>query len=280
MNKAKKKSNAAVIVINILIYLTAFLFLAPFLISILLSVKSPQETAVNLLALPTKIHLENFVEAAAKSHFWRSLSNSLIVTGISVVIIVLASAMAGYAVGRHYKSKLMRGYEMMFMAALMLPFQSIMIPVYKMLKGFHLLNTLTGDILIISGTSLAFSIMMYIGFVKTLPMELEEAAKIEGCGDFMIFWKIVFPLLKPVTFTVATLNTLWTWNEFNVSLIVLQKDAVKTIPMQQYVFFGQFSNNYNLAFAAAVISMIPVIIFFIFSQKYIIVGLTDGAVKG
>lgn len=102
----------------------------------------------------------------------------------------------------------------------------------------------------------------------------------EGYGKFRIFVRIIFPLLKPATVTVATLMTLWTWNEFNVSLIVLQDDAVKTIPMQQYVFFGQYSSNYNEAFAAALITMIPIILFFLFAQKHIEAGLIDGAVKG
>lgn len=125
-----------------------------------------------------------------------------------------------------------------------------------------------------------FAIMMYIGFVRTIPIELEEAAMLEGCGRFQTFTKVIFPILKPTTVTIAVLDALWAWNDFNASLIILQKNEVKTIPMQQYVFFGEHSADYNMAFAAAVISMIPVVVFFVIMQKHIEEGMTAGAVKG
>jgi raffinose/stachyose/melibiose transport system permease protein len=278
--KKSKKPLIFVIIINIIIYGIAFIFMAPFIISLILAVKTPQETGASLLGLPKIIHWSNFVEAAQKSELVRSFLNSILVTGSSVLIIVLFSAMAGYAIGRNYHRKEMRVYEIILLASLMLPFQTIMIPIYKMFRTLNLLNTQIGAIIIISGTSLAFATMTYIGFVKTLPIELEEAARIEGYNDFSIFWNIILPLLKPATFTIATLQTLWVWNEFNISLLILQKNAVKTIPIQQYVFFGQYFSNYNLAFAAATLSMVPVLLFFIFGQKYIIAGLTEGAVKG
>jgi raffinose/stachyose/melibiose transport system permease protein len=268
------------VIINTAVYLVAVCFLAPFLISLLISLKSPQETAANLLALPRFLHFENYFEALQRAKIVRSFRNSFIVTLSAVVVLTIASAMAGYGIGRYYHRRSMRIYELILLASMMLPFQTIMIPVYKMYKTLNLMNTLTGVVIMICGGSLAFYTMLYIGFIKSLPRELEEAAYIDGYGKIAIFFKVVFPLLKPVTFTAAALSTLWTWNEFNVSLIVLQRDTVKTIPMQQYVFFSQYNSNYNLAFAAAIISMIPIVIFFVFAQKYIIRGLTEGAVKG
>lgn len=276
----KKRLTLGTLTVNILVYLLAAVFLAPFLISVLLSVKSPQETTGNVLGLPKTIHFENFAQAAEQAKIAQSFLNSIIITVGTVVLIVLCAAMAGYSIGRYYHKKTMKAYEMILMASMMLPFQTVMIPIYKMFKSLNMLNTHIGVILIVAAINLPFAVMLYTGFVKTLPIELEEAAKMEGCSNSRIFWRIIFPLLKPITFTIATLMTLWTWNEFNVSLLVLQKDAVKTIPIQQYVFFGQYSSNYNLAFAAAVLAMIPVIIFFLFAQKYIIKGLVDGAVKG
>ncbi|MSC85949.1 carbohydrate ABC transporter permease [Eubacterium sp. am_0171] len=113
-----------------------------------------------------------------------------------------------------------------------------------------------------------------------MPIELEEAVLLEGCGRFKLLGKIVVPLLKPILATVAILDALWTWNEFNISLLILQKNVVKTIPLQQYVFFGEHASNYNMAFAAAVISMLPIVIFFILAQKKIVAGMTAGAIKG
>lgn len=276
----RMKWTPALILLHIVVYAFAALFVAPFLMSLLLSLKSQPETAQSLLGLPTRLHFENFALAMEKAKILQSFRNSLIVTACSVALTTISSAMAGYAIGRGYGKKPLRAYELLLLASMMVPFQTLMIPLYKMYKAANLMNSLLGVILSISGLSLAFSIMMYIGFVKTIPLELEEAAWLEGYGRFRIFLKIVFPLLMPITFTVATLNTLWNWNEFGISFIVLQKDAVKTIPMQQYVFFSQYTANFNLAFAAAVITMVPVVLFFILAQKYIVAGLTEGAVKG
>lgn len=120
---------------------------------------------------------------------------------------------------------------------------------------------------------------MYVGFVKSIPRELEEAAMIDGCGAFKIFFRIVFPLLKPITVTVATLHVLWLWNDFNISMILLQKEEVRTLTVKQYYFFGEHTSNYGVAFAASILCMIPILLFFIATQKYMIEGISAGAVK-
>ena len=155
-----------------------------------------------------------------------------------------------------------------------------MIPVYKMYRSLGLLNSRTGAIIMISGMAIAYCTIMIIGFVRRIPIELEEAAMIEGAGRFRICFTIIFPLLKPILATVATLQFLAVWNEFNVSILLLQSEEIKTIPMQQYVFFGAYGADYNTAFAAAVITMIPVVIIFLVLQKYVVAGMTAGAVKG
>ena len=260
--------------------LMAVIFAFPFLISVLLAFKSKQETAKSVLALPEKLHFENFSEAIVKANILRSMGNSIIITACSVVLVLIVASMAGYAIGRQYHKRGFRIYESILTASMMIPFQTLMIPLYKMFRSMGLLNTLLGDILLIAGINMPFAIMMYIGFVRTLPIELEEAAMLEGCTQFGIFRMIIFPLLKPTTVTIAVLDALWAWNDFNASLLVLQKNEVKTVPMQQYVFFGEHSADYNMAFAAAVISMIPIVLFFIFMQKHIEEGMTAGAVKG
>lgn len=258
----------------------ALVYVFPFLVSILLAFKDKKETAQNVLALPQRLHWENFVNAVEKANILHSMKNSVIVTVASVILVLIVASMAGYAIGRQYHKKGYRLYEMVLTAAMMIPFQTLMIPLYKMFRGMGLLNTLPGVILLIAGTNMPFAVMMFIGFVRTIPIELDEAAMLEGCGKFKTFYKIIVPILKPITVTVAVLDALWAWNEFNVSLLVLQKNEVKTIPMQQYVFFGEHSADYNMAFAAAVISMIPIVLFFIIMQKHIVEGMTAGAVKG
>lgn len=273
-------NKTATILGRIFLGIVAVIFIIPFIVSVLLSFKSKQETAKNVLALPKVFHIENYTEAMEKANILHSMGNSIIVTAVSVILVIIVASMAGYAIGRQYHKKAYKLYESILTAAMMIPFQTLMIPIYRMYRDMGLLNTLPGVIILIAGTNMPFAIMMYIGFVRTLPIELEEAAMLEGCGKWRIFFSVIFPLLKPTTVTIAVLDALWAWNDFNASLIVLQKDAVKTVPMQQYVFFGEHSADYNMAFAAAVIGMIPVMIFFIFMQKHIQEGMTAGAVKG
>lgn len=254
-------------------------FLFPFLICILMSVKSKQDTG-GFLSLPSEIHWENFSNAMEKAKILVSMKNSIIITVCCVVIIVLVAATAAYAIGRQYKKRFYRFYETLLVASMMLPFQVIMIPVYRMYKNLNLLNTRSGAIIMIAGLGIAYSTIMMIGFVRRIPVELEEAAELEGAGRFRIFFTIILPLLKPILATVATLQFLSVWNEFNVSILLLQNEAIKTIPMQQYVFFGAYGADYNTAFAAAVITMIPVIIVFLVLQKQVVTGMTAGAVKG
>ena len=273
-------NKTATILGRVFLVIVAVIFIFPFIVSILLSFKSKQETAKNVLALPETLHIDNYTEAMEKANILHSMGNSIIVTAASVILVIIVASMAGYAIGRQYHKKAYKMYESILTAAMMIPFQTLMIPIYRMYRDMGLLNTLPGVIILIAGTNMPFAIMMYIGFVRTLPIELEEAAMLEGCGKWRIFFSVIFPLLKPTTVTIAVLDALWAWNDFNASLIVLQKDAVKTVPMQQYVFFGEHSADYNMAFAAAVIGMIPVMIFFTFMQKHIQEGMTAGAVKG
>lgn len=274
------KENKTGILSKLILAVLTVIFLFPFLICILMSVKSKQETSQGILSLPETIHWENFTTAMEKAKILLSMKNSIIITVCSVIIILLVASTAAYAIGRQYKKRFYRFYETLLVGSMMLPFQVIMVPVYRMYKDLNLLNTRTGAIIMISGLAIAYSTVMIIGFVRGIPLELEEAAEIEGAGRFRIFFSIIFPLLKPILATVATLQFLAVWNEFNVSILLLQDEAIKTIPMQQYVFFGAYGADYNTAFAAAVIAMIPVVIIFLILQKQVVAGMTAGAVKG
>lgn len=279
-NKHVLKHERVSVVTKIFLFILTVAFLCPFLICILMAVKSKEESSKGILSLPQGIHWSNFTAAIEKANIFVSMKNSIIITVFSVLIIVLVASAAAYAIGRQYHKRFYRFYETLLVSSMMLPFQVIMIPVYRMYKDMNLLNSRTGTIIMIAGLAIAYSTVMIIGFVRTIPLELEEAAEIEGAGRFRIFFKIIFPLLKPILATVATLQFLGVWNEFNVSILLLQKESIKTIPMQQYVFFGAYGADYNVAFAAAVITMIPVIIFFLILQKQVVAGMTAGAVKG
>jgi len=275
-----KKRSPGDIALDAVMALAALVFFSPFYICAVMALKTPQETALSTIALPKALNLSNFSLAIERTNFMVSFFNSALVTALASAGIVVLSAMCGYVVCRNMHRRFYRVMDRTLFVGIMIPFQVIMIPVYRMYKSLALLNTFPGIIILMIGTSVPYATFLIMGFVKTVPIELEEAAKIDGYGVFRTFWQIVFPLLQPIIATVGILHVLWMWNEFTMSFIILQKEAMRTLPIQQYHFFGQFSINLNLGFASACLSMIPVILFFAFTQKLIISGITSGAVKG
>ncbi len=274
----KKKMTGIAITCVTLIFMLVFCF--PIVLAVLTSLKTEPEIAKSVLALPSSPHWQNYADAMEKSGFSRSLVNSCIVTFPSVVLIVLCSAMGGYAIARGSSDRrVFRYLDRFYLASLMIPFQILMIPVYKVFKSLNLQNNLLGMILMLTGMSIAYATFLFVGFVKSVPRELEEAALIDGCGPYRTFFRIVFPLLKPITATVAALHVMWLWNDFNVALILLQKEEVRTLTVKQFYFFGQYTANYGMAFAASILCMMPVILFFIGAQRYLIEGISAGAVK-
>ena len=252
----------------------------PIFIAVSTSFKTNQEISQSVMALPKAMNFDNYVSAIERSDFIRSLINTCIVTFPSVALIVVCGSMGGYTIARNsYQRKSFRIFDKIYLASLMIPFQIMMVPVYKIYKTLRLQNSLFGMILILTGTSVAYATFMYVGFVKSIPKELEEAAEIDGCGPYKTFFRIVLPLLKPVTATVAALHVLWLWNDFNIAIIILQKEEVRTLTVKQFYFFDQYATEYGRAFASAILSMIPVLIFFIFAQRYLIEGVSAGAVK-
>lgn len=273
---SKVKSTAAFIA-KLLVVL---LFVSPFYIAIVYALKSPKETLATGLALPTSIHWENFREAIEVSNFWNATKNSLIVTVGSVIILLVVCSMAAYVIARNSKSKVYQTLYYVFLAAILLPFQVVMLPLYVQLKQLGLMNTRFGLILTVCGFQLAYNVFVYVGFIKSISIEIEEAAFIDGAGKFKTFWLIVFPLMKPIISSTLILNALAVWNDFQISLIIAQTPEVRTIPLTQYFFFGQYSVRLNMAFAAFVLAMIPIIVLYFVMQKYIIGGVMAGAVKG
>ncbi len=275
--KTKNNVNIVIIIVAILV---ACLYLFPFYIAVITAMKSPMQTADSVFALPNPIEWANFTEAMEESNLATSIKNSIIVTSCSVFLITMFAAMGGYVISRNSRSRFFGTAEKVYLAALMVPAQVIMVPIYKIFKQLDLMNTHVGIIALLVGLSIPYSTFLYIGFVRSVPRELEEAAMIDGCGPFKAFFSVVLPLLKPITAVVASLHVLWMWNEFNMSLLILQKQEIRTIPIQQYVFFGQYTSNYNLGFASAVIAMIPIVAFFLLIQRYLVGGISAGAIKG
>lgn len=263
----------------IALYLITLIFLFPFYIAIVYSLKTRVETAQSPLALPKHIAWENYSNAIQSSNFFLALKNSLIVTSLTVFLAVFVCSMAAYVISRS-NNKFYNFFYYLFMSSIMLPFQVIMFPLYKTWVDLGILNTLHGLTISLVGVQVGYFCFLYVGFIKSVPREMEESSMIDGASRYRTFFSIIFPLLKPINMTIIVLSALGAWNDFVVSMVIVQKKAVSTLPLVQFNFFGQYSSEVNMAFAAIIMSMVPIMLFYLIAQKYIIGGVTAGAVKG
>ncbi|ULT57730.1 carbohydrate ABC transporter permease [Neobacillus drentensis] len=258
--------------------LLGLVFLVPFYYLISNSLKPFAEILTNTSALPKTLMLDNYVNAFEKLNYLKVFTNSVMITAISNVVLVVFCSMAAYMLVRT-KKKISNVIFMTFVAAMIIPFQSIMIPLIKTAGNFGLLNSIWGLVIMYLGFGSGMTIFLYHGFIKGIPVELEEAAIIDGCTRFGVFWRIVFPLLKPITVTIVILNSLWIWNDYLLPSLVLQDPGFKTIPLATFSFFGQYTKQWDLALAGLVLGIIPLLIFFFSMQKHIIKGITSGSIK-
>lgn len=274
----KKKKKIGAIIGEIIMLMICVLMLIPFYYLVVNTFKTPQEMSSSPLALPTHITFDNYKKAFASMDFARSFTNSLVITVISVTLIVILGAMAAYPIARR-KNKLYKGILLYFLLGYMVPAQTIMIPLYLLLQKLHLLNNIVGLILVYASWC-NFALFLYQGFFKNLPEDVEEAAMIDGCTPWQSFWKIVFPMLKPITTTIVIFEVMWVWNDFLYPYLFLSSNKAFTLVMQVYKGVGQFSNDWAMMLSTMVLVLIPVVIFYLIMQKNIVAGITSGAVKG
>lgn len=240
--------------------------------------KTTREMGLNPLGLPSSLYLENFKEAWDQILFWRAIGNTALITFSTLIIVVLFGSMAAYAVARR-KSKFYRLVMLYFLLGFMVPFQTTMIPLYQQMQFFGLINKIYGLIILSTG-SCVFAFFLYQGFIKTVPYELEESAVIDGAKPFRVFFQITFPLLKPITVTMAIFHVMSNWNDFMTPFLFLHSRENTTLMLEMYRGVGEFTNNWPLMMAIMVLIIAPLVLFYIFAQRYIIEGLTNGAVKG
>lgn len=253
-------------------------FLFPIYVLAINSFKPLRDIYKNAINFPETWSVENYIKAFDRLNFFNSFTNSLKITGLTVVIIIFISSLAAWALVR-YKTRASNVIFMIFASAMLIPFQCVMLPLIRNMGQLHLLNT-PGLIFMYQGFGCSMAIILFDGFIKNIPLELEEAATIDGCGMFRRFFCIVLPLLKPIIVTVAILNVMSTWNDYLLPSLVINKEGIQTLPLKTFLFFGQFAKKWDLATAGLVLCMIPIIIFYLCCQKYIVKGVTEGAVKG
>ena len=264
--------------ITLFIFMGSLFVLFPLYLLITTALKTPQELAQSRLAFPVGLHFENFPTAIEMTNFFNALKNSLIITVFAVSITILSNSMVAYAIARNMHKKFYRGLYFYFISAMFIPFPIIMLPIVKQTSAMGMDNPI-GIIFLYIVYGLAFNIFVYVGYIKSIPRDLEEAAIIDGASTWGVFWRVVFPLLAPMNATVGILSSLWIWNDFMLPLIILTKRRMMTLPLVQFVFQSQFSTDYNLAFASYLMALLPMIVVFVFAQKWIISGITRGAIK-
>lgn len=267
------------IAFNVLKAFLGLLFLSPMYIMLVYAFKTRREIMMTGLAFPTRLTFENFVNAIVTTNLSRAFLNSSIAAVSMTLLTILASSMAAYIIARK-NTRFYNAVYYVFLAAIILPFQVIMLPMYRVLKTIGLMNTLAGYVLAMSSLQLGFSVFLTTGFVKGVPRELDEAAFVDGAGRFYTFVRIVFPLMKPIIMTSVVLNVLALWNDLLTAQIILQSNSLRTLTLEQFSFISQFSTDLGKAFAAFMISITPILVLYFFLQKYIISGIVAGAVKG
>lgn len=265
--------------VYLFLIVSALFTLSPLILALMNSFKTNGEILTNVLSLPKSISGENYVRSFDKMHYLQSLVNTVILAGGSVSLIVLFSALAGWKLCRT-KTKLSGFLLSLFVFSMLIPFSSIMIPLYKVVMVFNIKNSLIGLCFVYAGLGVSMAIFLYHGFVKGIPKELEEAAAIDGCSPLQTFFRIVFPMLKPVTATICITNVLWIWNDFLLPLIVISDNKKYTLLLSTNTLFGQYSSDWSAILSALVIAALPVIVFYALLQKQILKGITDGAMKG
>jgi raffinose/stachyose/melibiose transport system permease protein len=256
----------------------ALIFLIPFYFVLVNSVKPFAAILIDAAAWPEEFLFSNYSKVWDIINFPRAFWNSLIITVFSNIGLVIISSMAAWKMVRT-PGKFSKILFILFVSAMVIPFQTVMIPLMKLGGALHLTNSIPGLVIMYFGFGVPLSLFLYHGFVKTVPVEIEESAMIDGASQFAVFWRIVFPLLKPITVTVIILNTLWIWNDYLLPLLVLQDAELRTIPLAASSFFAQYTKQWDMGLAALVLGITPIIIFFLFLQKHIIKGIAAGSIK-
>ena len=252
--------------------------LVPLYFAVVTAFKTAPELAQSGFGLPKQWNLDNFVEAWRLTEFPKRLMTSAIITVGAVIVTLLTNSMVAYAIARNLHRKSFKFLYYFFVAALFVPFPIIMLPVVKQTAALGIDNE-AGLILLYTVYGLAMNILLYVSFLKSLPEELEEAARLEGASTWTVFWKIVFPLMAPMNATVGILTCLWSWNDFMLPLVILSDPDSQTLPLAQYVFQGQFNTNYPVSFASYLMAIAPMMLVYVFAQKWIISGVMRGSTK-
>jgi len=279
MVEQRKGFTSGLVFVFLIVALVIFAF--PFFILIINSFKSNGEILQSPFSLPSSFSFDQFASAIDKMNFLVTFKNSLLITVLSTAFILLFSGMAAYYIVR-VKTKFNNTLFATLVAAMIIPFQSLMIPlinIYGAKLGWIDTAPMILLIALYIGFGSSLSVFIFHGFIKSIPFELEEAASIDGCSPKQIFFRIIFPVLMPTSVTIGILNVMWIWNDYLLPSLVLNKDNLYTLPIQMKVFNGTYMNNWELLIPAILLTILPILVFYLIGQRMIIEGITQGSVK-
>ena len=252
--------------------------LGPLYMTVMIALKAPTDMG-NVLALPKRIAWENFSEAWRMTEYPKKLANTAFITVVNLIFTIVTNSAVAYAITRNRnKSRFFNLLYYYFISAMFIPFNVLMLPLVKQASQFHIDNV-AGITFLYIVFGLPMNTFLYTGYIKSIPEALDEAATIDGASPWQVFLFVMFPMLKPMSATVAILSFMWTWNDFLMPLVLLNEPKQQTLQLAQYVFNTQFSTQYNLAFASYLMALLPVLIFYMLCQKWIISGVIAGSVK-
>ncbi len=255
----------------------------PLYMAVIIAFKQPSEMTNDIagaLAFPSRWSLDNFKQAMEVTDFWHSLGNSLLITLATIGLSLLIHSIAGYVIGRGMAEK--KSFRLIYLyivSGMFVPFSILMMPLVKQTAQMGLGNR-AGVIILYLVFYMPMNVLLYTGYMKNMPLALEEAANIDGASTWKTFWQIIFPMMTPMHATVAILTALGTWNDVMTPLVIMSGTGQNTLPLAQLNFQTQFGTNYNLAFASYILALIPILLFYIICQKQILNGVANGAVKG
>lgn len=276
---AGQKANRRSWGLTVLLGIASLVILLPFFVTISMAFK-PGEQAVEgeAFALPSPWSIEGFTTAWELTNFPRAFTVSIVITLVTVVGTILLAAMASYAISRNWDKRLYRWSFYYLLAAMFLPFPVLALSQVR-LTGMLGLSNPAGVIILHIMFQLSFSVLLFTAFLRSLPEELEEAARMDGASTWSAFWKIVFPMMAPMSATVGIFAFLKSWNDFMMPSMIIADPTLQTLPVVQEMFQDQFSNNYHVSFASYLMAMAPAVIAYVLAQRWVMSGLTQGAVK-
>ncbi|SFM18573.1 raffinose/stachyose/melibiose transport system permease protein [Gracilibacillus orientalis] len=276
MNYTSKRKKT---MLSMLAFVITLLHLIPFYILITTALKAKGDFSSKWF-FPTEINWANFSEAWEQANLGNALLNTMIITFFAAILLIVVGSLASYPLARR-QTKLNKFMYMFFIAIMVVPPLAALVPLYQLVVSIGLMNTHEVAIFNNVAAYLPLTIFLYAGFIRsTIPKSLEEAARIDGASTMSIFFRIVFPLLKPVTASILIIACVFIWNDYQFAIFFLQDKSVQTMTVALSGFFGENTNNLNLVASAAIIAMLPMVILFLFLQKYFIKGLASGSVKG